>query len=72
MKLVCAWCQKVIRGRGDALTHGICPRCASAFYELQFAFMRRLPPAPRPARNAQRRARGTRQRPASQALFPFE
>lgn len=29
MKLVCAWCQKVIReGPGKTVSHGICPECA--------------------------------------------
>jgi len=29
MKLVCAWCQKVIRdGPEEPVSHGICPECA--------------------------------------------
>ena len=26
--LVCAWCQRTIRGGGSEVSHGICPDCA--------------------------------------------
>lgn len=28
LKVVCAWCGKIIRGEGDKITHGICPECS--------------------------------------------
>ncbi len=53
MKIICAWCNRVIGGRGSDLSHGICKRCFDDLLQAQFDFMTVLPtspPLPRPAR----------------------
>lgn len=39
MKILCAWCNKTIRGRGVAISHGICPPCFQDYFQEQFAFV---------------------------------
>ena len=39
MKTFCAWCNKLIKGKGVDLSHGICPRCFQDYFQEQFDFM---------------------------------
>ncbi|MGA1237827.1 MAG: hypothetical protein ACO34E_13305 [Limisphaerales bacterium] len=39
MKILCAWCNKTIRGRGVGMSHGICPPCFQDYFQEQFAFV---------------------------------
>ena len=43
MKIVCAWCNAKMGGRGTLLSHGICKRCFSLLMQRQFEFMEELP-----------------------------
>ncbi len=54
MKIVCAWCNAVIGGRGSRLSHGICKRCFADMFQSQFGFMQSLPRLPRSSRLARR------------------
>ena len=42
MKIVCAWCNKKIGGKGTSLSHGICNKCLTQLKQPQFGFMRTL------------------------------
>ena len=46
MKIVCAWCNRKIGGKGSLLSHGICKRCFTELMQTQFDFMHTLPVAP--------------------------
>jgi len=43
MKMVCAWCNRKMGGKGTLRSHGICDRCFSQFMQSQFDFMQTLP-----------------------------
>jgi len=43
VKTICAWCNRHIRGRGKAISHGICRRCATDFRQPRFEFMELVP-----------------------------
>ena len=51
VKIVCAWCNTIIGGRGSLLSHGICKRCFADMFQPQFDFMRSLPAMPRAAKS---------------------
>jgi hypothetical protein len=46
MKILCAWCNKVIGGRGAAVSHGICRSCFQDVFQDQFTFMASVPSGP--------------------------
>ena len=42
MKIVCAWCNAKIGGRGTQLSHGICRKCFVLMLQPQFSFMEEI------------------------------
>jgi len=46
MKIVCAWCNKKIGGKGTSLSHGICNKCLAQLKQPQFGFMQTLTVSP--------------------------
>ncbi len=46
MKVVCAWCNKKIGGKGTLLSHGICNKCLAQVKQPLFDFMEGLPASP--------------------------
>jgi len=42
MKIVCAWCNEKIGGRGTELSHGICRKCFVLMLQPQFSFMEEM------------------------------
>jgi len=46
MKIVCAWCNKKIGGKGTSLSHGICNKCLAQLKQPQFGFMQTLAVSP--------------------------
>jgi len=58
MRVVCAWCDGVIGGRGSIVTHGICGDCSAKVFEPQFDFMESLPAAELARRARRRRSAG--------------
>lgn len=46
MKIVCAWCNKKIGGKGTLLSHGICNKCLAQIKQPQLDFMETLPASP--------------------------
>ena len=42
MKIVCAWCNARIGGRGTELSHGICRKCFFLMLQPQFSFMEEI------------------------------
>jgi hypothetical protein len=59
MKILCAWCGKVIAGRGASISHGICRRCFQDYFQTHFGFMDSLPIAD-VRRGTRSRQEGTR------------
>jgi len=57
MKIVCAWCNKKIGGKGTSLSHGICNKCLAQLKQPQFGFMQTLAVSPTRAPGARTRNR---------------
>ena len=74
MKIVCAWCNKKIGGKGTLLSHGICKKCLLQLKQPQFDFMQKLPVSPSPSLRIRMTNRGRpvraagRQQPALRLL----
>jgi hypothetical protein len=47
MKLICAWCKKILREGSEPTSHGICPECRAKCFpdSLQFAEKNGIGPA---------------------------
>ena len=39
MKIVCAWCNGKISGKGTVLSHGICDKCFAELKQAKFEFV---------------------------------
>jgi hypothetical protein len=70
MKILCAWCGKVIGGRGSALSHGICRRCFQDYFQGHFEFLDTIPMASAPPKRLHSSIRDAQRSPSPWADQP--